>query len=492
MITGKNTSEPLARTSRVEADLPLARGSRGAGSSHSNRAADSPRPSASRPIERSRPPRLSPDRSIAAALAIAIIGALALSIVVAQAPAHALAQGTPPTVELTVGDVVQRGALGSHCWDGVCRDVAGFRVARTALRALPAASAMLEIDLSIPPTRVDIRAYRADGPAPEIVEVEPGTWVPMGEGTVIPAVAARTQSIALPDVQALYVLHMLAAWEGGLTGDAFYGFLVDIQVDVHLAYLPIALKGAPLVHSAPTAIPPGPTPTITDPGTAITPPPSSTPTRPTGTDEPTATPTPAGGTDEPGTPTPTPSDGTPEPGTPTPTPAEHTPEPDTPTPSPTSTPTGIPLPTPFLGDGPWTEFEIGGVAHRARLGTHCWTRGCVDYIGIITQVEPVRASPQVSATLRIGPVPTSLDVDIYPVVAGPDGGDEVGSGDDWRAWAPRATPISVKVIAAGEQMIELPAEEGLYVMAAFTGWDGSGPGGHRGDALFGLLLEVRE
>ncbi len=116
-----------------------------------------------------------------------------------------------------------------------------------------------------------------------------------------------------------------------------------------------------------------------------------------------------------------------------------------------------------------------GTAVQGGIGTHCWFDGqrgvCVDMIGPITNVDPIRLAVGELYTLDFETLqPTSIE-QTWIAVGGVT--DQVIAGE--RAWTePRIQHLDGP-----------PTTPGRYILSLFTRWDGYG------DVSYGFYIELQ-
>lgn len=134
----------------------------------------------------------------------------------------------------------------------------------------------------------------------------------------------------------------------------------------------------------------------------------------------------------------------------------------------TGDPADDPVPGASLGASAGTV--AGGV------GTRCWGRLCIDYIGPITNDEPVELSrgERLELTFEAGP-PSSVDLMWIPV--DPNRRETTTAGLAWPGVIAPGGPSMRDAVA--------PADPGSYLLVAFARWAG------RGDISYGFYIEVR-
>lgn len=128
-----------------------------------------------------------------------------------------------------------------------------------------------------------------------------------------------------------------------------------------------------------------------------------------------------------------------------------------------------------LSEPPFAVLRTAdGIAVHGGLGTYCWRSGqqglCVDMIGPITNVDPIRLAVGELYTLDFETVqPTSIEqswIDVAGATGQPMGGE--------RAWTdPRMQHLDGP-----------PTTPGRYILSLFTRWDGYG------DVSYGFYIEL--
>jgi hypothetical protein len=145
----------------------------------------------------------------------------------------------------------------------------------------------------------------------------------------------------------------------------------------------------------------------------------------------------------------------------------------------TPTTTGVVRPPP-------ATLAIGEQTQAAGIGSYCWNMQagglCADMLGIITPLEAlVVAEGAFTAqfNLPLAEAPSALSLNVLPATGEPtifEGG---------QAWLPeQGGTFELQLEAA--PAIELNLAPGLYVLALFTAWEGTG------DVVYGFLVQVGE
>jgi len=142
----------------------------------------------------------------------------------------------PPPATLTIDGWEQTAGISGYCWQhgdgpGICADAVGIT---TALDPIPTGSTFLaefEILLDSQPSEVGISIFSASQPV--TMDTERSDWlywrpVPGDHFTMSPS---QNPSIELTLEPGLYVFNMFVDWPE--YGEAFYGFLVDVEGALH-------------------------------------------------------------------------------------------------------------------------------------------------------------------------------------------------------------------------------------------------------------------
>lgn len=142
----------------------------------------------------------------------------------------------PPPATLTIDGWEQTAGISGYCWQqgdspGICADAVGIT---TALDPIPTGSTFLaefEILLDSQPSEVGISIFSASQPV--TMDTERSDWlywrpVP-GDHYTMPH--SQNPSIELTLEPGLYVFNMFVDWPE--YGEAFYGFLVDVEGALH-------------------------------------------------------------------------------------------------------------------------------------------------------------------------------------------------------------------------------------------------------------------
>ena len=132
---------------------------------------------------------------------------------------------------------------------------------------------------------------------------------------------------------------------------------------------------------------------------------------------------------------------------------------------------------PSIQPGPGaTLATASGAKHAASAGTRCWGGACIDYIGPVTNVQPIALRPGERVTIAFEPgTPKQHTLQWLPV-----SGDAPHPGPDGIAWPMPPTGG----VAADPANITAPSATGSYLLVSFAWWD-------RGDASHAWYVSVR-
>jgi len=140
-----------------------------------------------------------------------------------------------------------------------------------------------------------------------------------------------------------------------------------------------------------------------------------------------------------------------------------------------ATPTGVSGPS--IQPGPKaTLTTANGAKHVATAGTRCWGGACIDYIGPVTNEQPVVLRPGERVTIAFEPGTPKQQMLQWMTVPG----DPPHPGPDGIAWPMPQTGS----IEADPANITAPLATGSYLLVSFGWWD-------RGDASHAWYVIVR-
>ena len=138
----------------------------------------------------------------------------------------------PPQAVLRVGGDEQAAGIGTYCWTdpgagvGLCVDTLGIPTAADPLVVSSPLRAELDFAIDKPAESISLNVI----PVRPDDELEGGggenRWWPFGEGDTVPSVDGSGTQYELDLDPGLYLLAVIAAWEG--FGDVVYGFLVEV------------------------------------------------------------------------------------------------------------------------------------------------------------------------------------------------------------------------------------------------------------------------
>jgi hypothetical protein len=126
----------------------------------------------------------------------------------------------PPGATLVIpGRAPVDGGIGTYCWDGFCRDLAG---PVTNAAPIPmAGDGPFEIDFEHgDPDQVQLTWFEAPGTAPQLQN----GFLPW---SISPATGERLDGFEAMPEPGLHLLSVFAVWEG--EGDVTYGWYVEVE-----------------------------------------------------------------------------------------------------------------------------------------------------------------------------------------------------------------------------------------------------------------------
>jgi len=139
----------------------------------------------------------------------------------------------PPVLRLVTAATTVTAALGTFCWNGGCADTFALVTPSESLVVRSPLSGRLILAASVAPAKVVLTVYDVTGLEPTSKRPDTWQWNETRGGSSYTLEPRRDNDITIARLPGRYIVHISADWDGdGITapdGDAYYGFLVEVQ-----------------------------------------------------------------------------------------------------------------------------------------------------------------------------------------------------------------------------------------------------------------------